>query len=29
MEEARQLFSQWTAGRAANARIFLRSDGKP
>jgi integrase len=28
-EEARQLFSQWTAGRAANARIFLRSDGKP
>jgi integrase len=28
-EEARHLFTQWTAGRAANERIFLRSDGKP
>jgi integrase len=28
-EEARHLFSQWTAGRAANQWIFLRSDGRP
>ena len=28
-EEGRQLFMQWTAGRAANERIFLRADGKP
>ena len=28
-EEGRDLFTQWTAGRAANERIFLRSDGNP
>jgi integrase len=28
-EEGRHLFTQWTAGRAANERIFLRVDGKP
>jgi integrase len=28
-EEGRQLFSQWTAGRTAHERIFLRADGKP
>jgi integrase len=28
-EEGRHLFTQWTAGRAANERVFLRSDGKP
>jgi integrase len=28
-EEARQLFTQWTAGRTAHERIFLRADGNP
>jgi integrase len=28
-EEGRDLFTQWTAGRAGNERIFLRSDGHP
>ena len=28
-EEGRKLFAQWTAGRAANERMFLRSDGHP
>ena len=28
-EEGRHLFSEWTAGRAANERVFLRSDGNP
>src|SRR5262249_36803008 len=28
-EEGRRLFTQRTAGRAANERIFLRADGKP
>jgi integrase len=28
-EEGRNLFTERTAGRAANERIFLRSDGKP
>ena len=28
-EEGRDLFTHWTAGRAANERIFLRSDGNP
>lgn len=28
-EEGRHLLTQWTAGRAANERVFLRSDGKP
>ena len=28
-EEGRRLFTRWTVGRAANERIFLRSDGKP
>ena len=28
-EEGRDLFTQWTAGRAANERMFLRSDGNP
>ena len=27
-EEGRKLFAQWTAGRAANERMFLRSDGQ-
>ena len=28
-EEGRHLFSEWTDGRAANERVFLRSDGNP
>ena len=28
-EEGRHLFSEWTAGRAAYERVFLRSDGNP
>jgi integrase len=28
-EEGRRLFIQWTVGRAANERIFVRADGKP
>jgi integrase len=28
-EEGRRLFIQWTVGRAANERIFLRADGEP
>jgi integrase len=27
-EEGRQLFTQWTSGRAANEQIFLRAGGK-
>jgi integrase len=28
-EEGSRLFTQWTAGRARNDRVFLRSDGNP
>jgi len=28
-EEGHSLFTQWTVGRAASERIFLRADGKP